>query len=1272
MKYGTVSVMVILIIQVLMVAPWTEGDPVVLASPGPMDVKPTRTASEETPYGGVWYDDFKDLNNISTLDYVYKVPDGLAMNQVYFAEDFEAYQNSQNLIGVNGWIEDTNRPLSSTSHTFTASTGGPSPMPSNVIGEIYNPDDEYSFILSNQMYVTSGVVSCWFSTDHIWYGATESSSGMISLMKTQSATPSHDERVVGLLVRNGGVAYRTTPTSTSTDIISSGITANTWYRFVIMFDCSTDKASIYIYNSGGVLLGSALNIDFISTAAFIGRLELFTNRDHSLVFTTTYWDDIYAADTLPAGRGTVVSKTITLPEGMRWSTLRVDKEEYADTSISLEMLDASSKRIDGILYDPLDEEIDLRPLNDLGIRDIRLKAVMTPSGLISPLLKGWGIEWNRTGCFRDTFLTSLKVGYSTNIEIGNSRGALGKTGSFGMVESEVITLPREAYWGTFRAEAYFQTPSEITYDVLRADNGEPIPGYEDLSGTTFNISGLEPKTNKTIKLRAKFSSYVPAEMYVESWSLDWFRNTPPEVNGIFYNGTVLRNSTMTILVDVIDPQQSNRSLDIQVMVKPVSAGVWGTTFMGSPYFDEDREMWLAEFSPPISAQTGNFSLKVTANDHFNERSEKVIEDAFIILNNPPSVPEIEFEPESVGTDDDISVILVKPSRDVESLILLYTYRWFVNDVELEDEMAVDLWENYPPTLSSNNYKKGDKVECSVYSSDGESFSYPYFFQTVVGNTGPFMIKDPPKSVEIQEDSVSNLIIDIFDLVADPDGDELDIIHNNGPNLTTRVYENGSVVSDPSPDWFGEDVMSFFVSDGSENVTFEIMVKVLPVNDPPTGSITRPSTDLEIEVGDQLDFEAFVSDRDDPSSELIVTWRMNGSIVGSDTSVLLIFDDPGMFNISCHVTDGVDNVTIGWRIITVIDTTPVYAKEDFSLGYSSAWDPVLYDVIDYMGNIDDIRYGEDPGLNILLLGSELVGEQVRITMTLEGPPLDRSSDAQVKVTYYVFFIKEKWREPQLDLADLDPEQTDNILPGKDHYYPVGNYLSLGYLSFGEVPNTLGSPKVQGNNITWTLPMDIFIASNFPIEDYNLYGVAVYESQSFTEVTRGFDTIGSGAGDHDLSALPGDGGREQEWSLWWVIFIVAASFAVFAVVALLLIFVLVGRKKRARFEPSPAAVEDAYMMVGPSPQYPAIDPYGQNIQGLPFATSTIGPDGTPVAGFFPNPAPEDPEQVIAPKDQVGAEEETEIGPPVPEEQEDPIIRSGPMEGEPVPDQIEEKFQ
>jgi len=90
----------------------------------------------------------------------------------------------------------------------------------------------------------------------------------------------------------------------------------------------------------------------------------------------------------------IVSEVISRSDEMLWSFLSVDKIEPGDAAIDVTVLDAGTNQsIPGLTGLP-GSTVNLEALNDLELRNIRLRASFTGSGTDLPSLGSWAVNWS--------------------------------------------------------------------------------------------------------------------------------------------------------------------------------------------------------------------------------------------------------------------------------------------------------------------------------------------------------------------------------------------------------------------------------------------------------------------------------------------------------------------------------------------------------------------------------------------------------------------------------------------------------------------------------------------------------------------------------------------------------------------------------------------------------------------------------------------------------------------------------------------------------------
>ena len=114
--------------------------------------------------------------------------------------------------------------------------------------------------------------------------------------------------------------------------------------------------------------------------------------------------------------GFLVSDNISRPNREYWDILRVSKTEPANTYINISIINTSSNTtIPG--FDKLtNRTINISELNEMGITSFRLKAYFSGNGSVTPSLYSWGVEWNKSNAWRDSFTGGSKVAYPYGVD----------------------------------------------------------------------------------------------------------------------------------------------------------------------------------------------------------------------------------------------------------------------------------------------------------------------------------------------------------------------------------------------------------------------------------------------------------------------------------------------------------------------------------------------------------------------------------------------------------------------------------------------------------------------------------------------------------------------------------------------------------------------------------------------------------------------------------------------------------------------------------------
>ena len=1169
-----------------------------------------------------------------------------------FKEDYEGYSDGQNLFGQNGWMADTDRALSSDKAQYTATTSGPTPMPSDKVGKVYNPDDDFSYIYSRKIGFSSGIMECWIATDKVWTGTTGSASGTIGLYGTDSNDVDASDLVIRLVIRDEGIGYSlSTPTQTEM-LVESGITADTWYRLEVMFNCTTETADIYIYNATGGLIGAALDTDFMRSASSLKRIELLTSRDHFMDYTTMYFDDIEITGLISDPN--IYSKVITKPEGTNWSVLAVDKQEADSSWIELDIMNVSGMPITGFSYDPSNEDIDLAPLNGLDIDAIKLIAKFSGDKENSAILEGWGVEWTTPNAWRDSFLTELRSGSFTNTENGNGHIELSQGAASGEYETESITLPENCYWEILEINLTTNTGATLTLDIIDGSSGNTITGMAGITGDgviSWNISKIDPLVYGSLKVRGRFTHMSGNEPLLNSIALSWKMDiNPPSIESFEIQPVVNRTQKAPITITLYDPDQSPGSLNIEVKHRVWGEITWGSDLISEPTFNYTTGNWMCDFAPLGSSPAGDYSFMVTVTDRVGLWSTMTFIKMINVVNNLPTMPIIELSPEEPTTLDNIYVVLVVPAKDIDGIELIYNYTFLINDEVVEECCLGSATESTEVSLPSSYTKKNDEVACRVFVMDDLISSASYTVSVVIENSPPEISEDIVDDIAFDEDTWYIWQTNLFDCLTDSYEDELTFESSGTKNITVSIdHETGWVNLTPALNYNGKDNISFLASDGIEYVSFNISVTVLPVNDLPTGRLLLPGPWTEALVGEDITFQAEASDVETPSEELNFYWKVAGETMGTDPLMTYNWTQEGLRNVSCFVSDGEEEIYLGSAWVNISLPDPIYTVEEVYRYYNNSGNPVLFELIDETGRSANHTEGVETSIDIKELKAEASGYEIVITMVLFSPPENYNNEDPFATTtgtwgmYDIYLVSSKWEEVEFNQTNL------NIV-SMAGYNPLVNVENMVggdwvHLSYGH-GSELGSPIVMGSSIVWTITMLDLAEGGFDISEYNLYGVSTYIKTAGGEMTGGFDSIGHGAREHNVvipeikEPEPEEEPKDKEGSLLWL-FILIAVIMLIVVFAVVLIIVL----RKGRSEEKDAEVVETTPDIAPEQITAPVQP-----EGLPAAPA----EAQPITAEVPMQQPQQQAQTVEPAN-VDVQQGAQTAPPQITPQQPPEVLS-----------------
>ncbi|MCF7919021.1 MAG: tandem-95 repeat protein [Candidatus Cloacimonetes bacterium] len=212
--------------------------------------------------------------------------------------------------------------------------------------------------------------------------------------------------------------------------------------------------------------------------------------------------------------------------------------------------------------------------------------------------------------------------------------------------------------------------------------------------------------------------------------------------------------------------------------------------------------------------------------------------------------------------------------------------------------------------------------------------------------------DLPELISFNEDQIYP--VDFNDFIDDDDGDELSLLVTGNSFISANIAPNEIVTFSAMTNWFGSENLTFIVSDGYSFSTDNLVVEVLPVNDPPTLSLPNGFTFGENTTMD-IPFNLYMGDVDGDALDISVTGNDNVNVeiivttvrltcsgwYGSEMLTFTVDDENGQTasdSVLITVTEGVLNHP------PVINLPPSFAVEE---------DDVLHiDMTLYVSDVDE--------------------------------------------------------------------------------------------------------------------------------------------------------------------------------------------------------------------------------------------------------------------------------------------------------------------------------
>jgi len=328
--------------------------------------------------------------------------------------------------------------------------------------------------------------------------------------------------------------------------------------------------------------------------------------------------------------------------------------------------------------------------------------------------------------------------------------------------------------------------------------------------------------------------------------LNWIRFAPSEepslLGGSIEDGWIMRGESTSISLFPHDIEDPPEHLDLEFQYLDPYTHEWKNDILSDPYWNGTE--WSVLLQTDMGTGSGIYHFRARVTDGVGLISPWTdIEPVLGVKNNVPFPPIIALEPVSPRVGDDITISLVKPGSDLEVPPGDLQYNIYLGKEKSEGRIWYNLTE---PEMVLNDLElvKNETWELRVTTWDGENESNPYTAYFSVVNSAPETTNRLPDSIECIEDEECS-IPRFTDWFSDQDGDRLD--HEIASSEEVRIEVDGlDLVVTPSDDFNGDTYMKIRVTDGEEEISINLTLHIISVNDAP---IWNTDNDIRVRQGE---------------------------------------------------------------------------------------------------------------------------------------------------------------------------------------------------------------------------------------------------------------------------------------------------------------------------------------------------------------------------------------------------------------------------------------
>jgi hypothetical protein len=462
-----------------------------------------------------------------------------------------------------------------------------------------------------------------------------------------------DQKLWGLYGRSTGNTIRAE---------NAPVETNTLYHVVVCFTgyTSSDDIKIYLNSKEKSSVEVSVSGTYSNTNGDLALGRKYANSAWRFLNGTL--DEVKMSNIERRPSKVTANSTsiqINKPNNMLWDTLIINKSQPQISYLNISIWNATNNQlIPGSPTYINEGEFDISYIDSKKYPFIKLNGSFKGNMFgITPTLKYWGVSWNSSNSWSDTFFGGRKVSIYNLVTPVDGNAKIKNTG---YITSKAINIPDEHYLDTLIINKTEPVGGSLKVTILDASSNNAIQGFVDLTGSQIDLSAFDTIAHPSIKLRATYTS-SGAQGTLHDWSVNWTKNTAPEIKDIAHPSQIKRTDTAIIAINLTDREDLEDDLTIDVQYKSPTDSNWKTDYLSNPSYNDNR--WEYQFTPPIDAKVGQYQFSIVCSDSF-QYMDSIMDPNFIyVLNNMPEL--LDITPSGLTVNRTKTLSLTIDSTDVE-------------------------------------------------------------------------------------------------------------------------------------------------------------------------------------------------------------------------------------------------------------------------------------------------------------------------------------------------------------------------------------------------------------------------------------------------------------------------------------------------------------------------------------------------------------------------------------------------------------------------------